>query len=60
MTNEKEPSLTDSKFDALSKKLELLDNKVDRLAFRISDIRAQMEMLDHLFDQNILNTAWYP
>lgn len=61
MTNENEQqSKTDPKLDALAKKLELLDKKVDRLAFRISDIRAKMEMLDLLFEQNTLNTAWYP
>ena len=61
MTNENEQqSKTDSKLDALAKKLELLDKKVDRLAFRISGIRAKMEMLDLLFEQNKLNKAWYP
>jgi hypothetical protein len=61
MTNENvQQSKTDSKLDALAKKLEILDNKVDKLAFRICDIRAKMEMLDLLFEQNKLNTAWYP
>lgn len=61
MTSEDDPKRIDvDRLEAVCVKMLDLEQRTIALSHRLAAIRAKMLLLDNLYEQDTLNSAWYP
>lgn len=61
MTNENDQKRIDvDRLDAVCVRMLALEQQTLALSLKLAAIRAKMFLLDNLYEQNTLNSAWYP